>query len=89
MSIYAVIPLDENRSLDAVVKSIDESAYVHYSPRIYLVSYTGTSADLAEAVGFRKESENASLGVVLKISYYNGLANTDMWEWLYSRQNGT
>ena len=89
MKVYAIIPLEESPHLDAIIQSIDESAYVHYSPRLYLVSYAGTSGDLAEAVGFRKDRDKGSTGIVLKINYYNGLANPDMWEWLSSRQNDT
>ncbi len=93
--IYAIIPLgderneEDDRQLESrIMSAIDPTAYVRHAPHVYLVSYQGTSADLADAIGFTRQHSKPNSGLVLNIGYYNGLAYPDMWEWIQNRQDG-
>ena len=79
--IYAVVPLDDNPGLESRIKALDPSAYTRHGPKIYFLSYDGTSADLSEKLGFVKKGNKSSVGVVLKPSHTNGVAFVDLWEW--------
>lgn len=91
--LYAIIPLDDDRTADEDerlrlrVAAVDPTAYIHYAPNLYLVSYPGTSAELAEQVGFTKKADTPIGGVIFNIPYYYGYASPDMWEWLGTRNN--
>ena len=93
--LYAIIPLGDDRDAEddkmlgsRIVTAIDPTAYVRYAPHLYLVSYNGTSAELAEKVGFTNKEDRPDTGLVLSIGYYNGLAIPDIWEWIQTRQDG-
>lgn len=92
--LYAIIPLEENRFakeddwLSQRVKALDPTAYVHYAPHFYLVSYPGTSMELAKEVGFSNKAETTIAGVILNVTYYYGHASPDIWEWLEARNRG-
>jgi hypothetical protein len=47
---------------------------------VWLVSYDGTSQQLAEKLGIRDGASGT--GIVTPICNYSGRASGDLWEWL-------
>ena len=84
--IYAVIPLSIRKDLDERLEKIDENFFRIDEPRIYFLSYKGTSVELAKAVGFRNDKQDT--GLVLRVTTYHGYAQKRLWEWLEVHQNG-
>ncbi|MDE2704261.1 MAG: hypothetical protein OXI35_04280 [Gemmatimonadota bacterium] len=46
---------------------------------VYFVKFLGTTRELAELLGFRKEGKVR--GIVIPMTNYAGLASPDLWEW--------
>jgi len=85
--IYAIVPLESDKDVEKRVKSIDKDAYVGHAPHVYFVSYTGSSSELVNSLGFKSKVENSMAGIVLRVGVFNGYADGEMWEWLYKRQD--
>jgi hypothetical protein len=47
----------------------------------WMVSFHGTSKNLAEKIGIRGEAY-VGTGLVVPVSRYSGRADSDLWEWL-------
>ncbi|MYH69076.1 MAG: hypothetical protein F4147_02830 [Gammaproteobacteria bacterium] len=81
--LHAIIPFKSPSSILHRLKDADVRYFFHdeEAGSIFLVSYEGTTGELAKLVGLSKE-QNTSSGVVLAFDNYAGFANPDIWEWL-------
>ena len=83
--LYVVIPLrlpaDDDAHLRGKIRALDVQFYGKEAPRVYFVSYDGTTTELAEALGYGDDKAVGS-GVVIPITNYSGYASKNLWEWL-------
>jgi len=84
--LYAVVPLNPNPALAQHLRALEDKVYGEYAPKVYFVSYPGTTRELAAALNLH-DGESGT-GVVLPFSNYWGYASKDLWEWLRLRENG-
>lgn len=84
--LYAVVPLDPSPTFAKHLNELGDRVYKDYGPKVYFVSYTGTTRELANALNF--QDGESGTGVVLPFSNYWGYASKDLWEWLHLRENG-
>ncbi|MCY4613530.1 MAG: hypothetical protein OXB94_07930 [Nitrospira sp.] len=93
---YAIIYLEtpsndkQVNEILQLVQKIDAKAYMDYAPSFYIVSYSGTSVELAKELGFVKTPDFPIplSGMVIRCQYYYGYANMSLWEWLETRDDG-
>ena len=86
--IYAIIPFQEGPEFEAQIRSVDSRAYRIESPKMYLVSFKGTTLEVSRTMGYGGDKPDVGTGLVLPVSNYHGFAPKDLWEWLEGRQNG-
>jgi hypothetical protein len=67
----------------AEVQKLPEPSYYEIKDDAWLVSYEGTTRQLAERLGIRG-GESGS-GLVILAAGYSGRASSDVWEWLTVR----
>lgn len=84
--LYAVIPFSPEPAFAKSLAEVEGQVYKAYGPTTYFISYSGTTRELATALGLHDGSSGS--GVVLPISNYWGFASKDLWEWLDLRKNG-
>ena len=84
--LYAVIPFESSPAFEEHLSELGKPVYKDYGPKVYFVSYTGTTRELAAALNLH--NGESGTGVVLPFSNYGGYASKDLWEWLRLRENG-
>lgn len=79
MSIFAVIPTSDNQP---ILASIQARAMPYFLlPRgEILVSYSGTSKELSDAIGL--SDGITGNGIVVSVGSYFGRTTPDTWEWI-------
>jgi hypothetical protein len=86
MAIFAVMGLGDTNALERNIKeNFPDDYYAIDADKWFVVANGVTTAKVAEKLGMTG-TQNI-LGVVVGIAGYNGLASSDMWEWL--RAKGT
>ncbi len=81
--VFAVIAIRQPESVRAEVEKLPEHSYYEVKDDTWLVSYEGTTRQLAELLGIRNGKSGS--GLVLLTSAYSGRASDDTWEWLKVR----
>lgn len=78
--IFAVIATRETDSVRREIEKFASDAFYQLTSDTWLVSYEGTTRQLAEHLGIRKGLTGA--GLVILVGGYSGRASSDVWEWL-------
>lgn len=79
---YIVVPVGKvGEGLEEKIKGLDAKVSAKWAPGLWLVSYSGTTEDLSEAIGLG-DDETAGAAIVLPVTNYAGYAPRSLWEWL-------
>ncbi len=89
MSIFAVLLEQDNPKItNAMAEKLPNDHYKVTSTS-WFVSFKGTVKELADLLGITSEGGQkkgeAGSAIVLSISTYWGVANTDIWEWMKAK----
>lgn len=83
MPVFAVLPVSNTKLKPRIETTIPHSDYLFLESNSWLVSYSGTSKELAELLGISDSTGNDTTpGIVVSITSYWGRATPDVWEWL-------
>ena len=79
---YIVVPVQQGGDeLGKKITSLDAEVSDVWAPWFWLVSYSGTTEDLADAIGLG-DDQNVGMAIVLPVTNYAGYAHRSLWEWL-------
>ena len=84
MSIFVVLPPQQNSVLDAAIKQAFPSDLLQLAPNQWLVSAGGTAQDVATKLGILAEGSPPS-AIVIVMSSYHGRAPTPVWDWIKAK----
>jgi hypothetical protein len=83
MPVFAILPVDNTKLKPKIESTIPHGDYLFLASNSWLVSYSGTSKELAENLGISpSEGNDTTPGIVVAITSYWGRATPDVWEWL-------
>ena len=87
MAIFLIAPLEQDSSkLDEKIKKefAESDRYLLRNGRDWLISSRDTSMAISEKLGVKKleDKNESSAALIVYVSSYWGLGNSDMWEWL-------
>ena len=65
-----------------IEEKIKELKLTYYRrDNLFFVSFSGTTTELSEKVGFGND-EKIGFGVVIRVVHYAGYSLKEMWEWM-------
>lgn len=82
MPVFAILPEDNSKLEPRIKTIIPHGDYLLLPSGSWLVSYPGTSKELAERLGMALSEDFITSGIVVAITSYWGRATPDVWEWL-------
>lgn len=84
MPVFAILPENSEKLKPRIETAISHGEYLFLPSKNWLVSYSGTSKELADLLGITTvdDSNFTTAGIVVAISSYWGFATPDVWEWL-------
>ena len=82
-TVYFVTALTEASKVRARLYTLipAEDRY-ELAPDKWMVSYGGTTRELAESAGIRGGEERIGTGLALPVTTYSGRAPSGLWDWL-------
>ena len=80
MAIFLIVPTGMEAELERAIQEKLPKKYYRLPRGEYVVSFSGTSKDLSDALGIT--DGRSGLGLVASIGGYHGRAPNDLWEWL-------
>jgi hypothetical protein len=90
--IFAIIRVSDSTKISEAIKKVFPEDHLALGHDEWLVSFKGTANELTEKIGITTRNEEGKLVkgnlgsvMVLAVSSYQGVADTNTWEWMASR----